>query len=100
MFFDVDECSSEVKKTEAVMEGERYLQPLEVITFFVENGGKATNFELVNQFKPLLAKTPIGQENHAFLKRDKPRSNFISIKFLLMIENYIKVYLEIIQMFL
>ena len=52
------------------MENERFLQPLEVITFFVENGGKATNFELVNQFKPLLAKTTIGQENHAFLKRD------------------------------
>ena len=69
------------------MENERFLQPLEVITFFVENGGKATNFELVNQFKPLLAKTTIGQENHAFLKRDSPLSIFISIKASPIVEN-------------
>lgn len=51
------------------MENERYLQPLDVISFFLENGGKATNFDLVNNFKPMLSKTLIGQENHAYLKR-------------------------------
>ena len=49
--------------------GERYLQPLEVILFFLDNGGQATNLELVNHFRHLLAKTEIGQENHAYLKR-------------------------------
>jgi hypothetical protein len=28
------------------MEGERYLQPMDVIAYFVEGGGRATNFEL------------------------------------------------------
>ena len=51
------------------METERYVQPIEVIGFFLENGGKVTNFELINHFKPLLSKTLIGQENHAYLKR-------------------------------
>jgi hypothetical protein len=51
------------------MENERYLQPLDVISFFLENGGKVTNFDLVNNFKPMLSKTLIGQENHAYLKR-------------------------------
>ena len=53
------------------METERYLQPLEVISFFLESGGKVTNFDLVNRFKPLLSKTSIGQDNHAYLKREE-----------------------------
>ena len=55
------------------MECERYLQPLEVISFFLANGGQATNLELVNHFRHLLAKTEIGQENHAYLKRQAIR---------------------------
>ena len=51
------------------MERERYIQPLEVISFFLENGGRATNVDLIGHFKPLLSKTLIGQENHAYLKR-------------------------------
>ena len=57
------------KKIKIKMDTERYLQPIEVIGFYLENGGKVTNFELINRFKPLLSKTLIGQENHTYLKR-------------------------------
>ncbi len=50
-------------------DSERYLQPLQVISYFLENGGKATNVELVKHFKMYLSKSDIGQENAAYLKR-------------------------------
>ena len=53
---------------------DRYLQPLEVINFFVNETGsdkRATNKQLVSHFRPLLLKesSTFGSENHAFLKK-------------------------------
>lgn len=53
---------------------DRYLQPLEVINFFVNETGpekRATNKHLVSHFRPLLHKgsSIFGAENHAFLKK-------------------------------
>ena len=53
---------------------DRYLQPLEVINFFVNETGsdkRATNKQLVSHFRPLLLKesSNFGSENHAFLKK-------------------------------
>ena len=52
---------------------DRYLQPIEVINFFVNETGphyRATNVELISYFRPLLMKntSSLGQENHTFLK--------------------------------
>lgn len=52
---------------------DRYLQPIEVIGFFVNETGphyRATNVELISHFRPLLMKntSSLGQENHTFLK--------------------------------
>ena len=53
---------------------DRYLQPIEVINFFVNETSpqfRATNFELVTYFRPLLVSTSscFGPENHVFLKQ-------------------------------
>ena len=52
------------------MDCERYLQPLEVISFLIDNGGQVTHSELIDHFKPLLdVNTEIGRTNFAYLKR-------------------------------
>ena len=53
---------------------DRYLQPLEIINFFVNETGpdkRATNKHLVSHFRPLLHKgsSTFGAENHEFLKK-------------------------------
>ena len=65
-------------------DGDRYLQPLQVISYFLENGGKATNVELVKNFKTFLTKSAVGQENAAYLKRkaiDKKTSSCLASLF-------------------
>ena len=48
---------------------ERYLQPLEVISFFASHE-KSTNHDLIKEFRPLLIpENPFGKENHAYLKK-------------------------------
>ncbi len=69
-------------------DSDRYLQPLQVISYFLENGGKATNIELVKHFKTFLSKSEIGQENAAYLKRKKSHLQ-ISLHFYLALINYI-----------
>lgn len=50
---------------------ERYLQPLEVIAFFLDNceSGRTSNHDLIKYFRPLLVESSFGKENHDFLKK-------------------------------
>lgn len=55
----------------AELESERYLQPIEIIHFFVDNQEQRVNHhDLIKYFRPLLAKdNPFGAENHDILKK-------------------------------
>ena len=49
---------------------ERYLQPIEVINFFVDNRSQTTNHhDLIKHFRPLLVESSLASENHALLKK-------------------------------
>ena len=57
---------------------ERYLQPLEVISFFATHE-KSTNHDLIKEFRPLLIpENPFGKENHTYLK--KLTANLVIVK--------------------
>ena len=48
----------------------RYLQPIEIIDFFLNQpGGRTTNHDLIKHFRPFLIEENFGKDNHAFLKK-------------------------------
>ena len=59
--------------TEAAVEAtdleiDRYLQPIEVVNYFVGQVS-STNHDLIKHFRPLLVKSSLGPDNHAILKK-------------------------------
>ena len=59
--------------TEAAIEAtdleiDRYLQPIEVVNYFVSQVS-STNHDLIKHFRPLLVKSSLGPDNHAILKK-------------------------------
>ena len=52
----------------ADLEIDRYLQPIEVVNYFV-SCVRTTNHDLIKHFRPLLVKSSLGPENHVILKK-------------------------------
>ena len=62
-----------IMATEAAIEAtdleiDRYLQPIEVVNYFVGQVS-STNHDLIKHFRPLLVKSSLGPDNHAILKK-------------------------------
>ena len=62
-----------IMATEAVvmatdLEIDRYLQPIEVVNYFVDKVS-SSNHDLIKHFRPLLVKSSLGPDNHAILKK-------------------------------
>ena len=62
-----------IMATEAAVEAtdleiDRYLQPIEVVNYFVGQVS-STNHDLIKHFRPLLVKSSLGPDNHAILKK-------------------------------
>ena len=54
--------------SDIVDEIDRYLQPIEVVNYFVGHVN-TTNHDLIKHFRPLLVQSSMGSENHAILKK-------------------------------